>query len=109
MSNQFGRYEIFDLLDATEAVCAKIGHTKEHQLAILSSATEELGELATEVRIEHGLKPREGESSDGIAGEAVDLVLCGLDMLYTEYGSLNHPDIARRVSEKLEKWLKKYG
>lgn len=95
------------LLGAVQTACSTFGHTKEDQFKILSSLSEELGELSAEVRIAHGEKSGE-PGKDGIVGEAVDLILGALDMIYSETGSLNEPVITDIVRKKCEAWITKH-
>jgi hypothetical protein len=66
----------------------------------------EVNELRDEVTakvcdLEHG--------EDGILGEAVDVILCALDVAYQDNPNLTEEQIAAVVSRKLEKWERLYG
>lgn len=101
-------YENFNLLAVTQEVCEIIGHTKDNQSDIMLSLMEEAGETATEIKIAKGLK-KGPPGVDGVVGEAVDTILCALDVIYTEHGSLNDPHIKKVFHNKLMKWKNKYS
>ena len=100
------------LLDYVFDACRDIGHNRTHQFEILASMCEEMGELATEVQIELGTKNRE-VGPDGVAGEAVDVILCALDMFHTI--TINHTREERIqllkdiIYTKTDKWVTKYA
>lgn len=73
---------------------------------VLAALMEEVGELATEVTIQQGYsqKPR---GSDGVLGEAIDVIICALDMIYLEYPSMTEELFMKMMKPKLEKWKKK--
>lgn len=98
----------FNVLQYMQEVCAFIGHTKDDQSDIMLSKMEETGELATEIKIARGLKPGPA-GYDGVVGEAIDDILCALDILYTELGSLDNDRIKQTIINKATKWKNKYG
>lgn len=98
----------FDPLVEIQKVARIVGNTKADQKDVLASCTEELGELAVEVRIAHGLKSGPA-GVDGIVGEAIDMILCGFDMIHTELGELNPDVIYPIMAKKLAKWQRKYS
>jgi hypothetical protein len=98
----------FDPLVEIQKVARIVGNTREHQKDVLASALEELGELSVEVRIAHGTKPGPA-GVDGIVGEAIDLILCGYDMIHTELGELDPDVIYPIMKKKLAKWQRKYS
>jgi len=77
---------------------------------VLASLMEEVGELATEVAIAegHSSKPK---GDDGIIGEAVDVVLCAIDLIYVDWKNANIPDLEKYimtiVKNKVNKWKTK--
>lgn len=100
--------ENFDPLVEIQKVARIVGNTRANQKDVLASALEELGELSVEVRIAHGTKPGPA-GADGIVGEAIDLILCGYDMIHTELGELNPDVIYPIMKKKLAKWQRKYS
>lgn len=98
----------FDLLGITQEVCKAVGHTKKDQSDIMLSLMEEAGETATEIKIAKGLKSGPA-GKDGIVGEAVDTILCALDVIYTELGTLDDEMLHEVFRLKLAKWRLKYA
>ena len=70
---------------------------------IMHAITEETGELATEVAIDLGFKNRE-PSKDGVVGEAVDVIVSAVDMIYAENPSITVEEIHALVAAKCGKW-----
>lgn len=97
-----------NILQRVEAACKVINHSKADQLAIHASMTEEVGEVATELLINKGFKPK-APGKDGVVGEAIDVILCAMDIIYTEIGSLDNEQVNQTVDAKLAKWVSKYG
>lgn len=46
---------------------------------------------------------------DGIPGEAVDVILCALDLIYKSAPHWTDADIIAYAQKKCQKWAKKYG
>jgi hypothetical protein len=67
---------------------------------------EELGELATECKIANG-RSYKTAGPDGIVGEAIDGILCNLDMIYVENPDLTEDEFNSMVKAKCEKWYQK--
>lgn len=51
---------------------------------------EEFGELGLEVNIENGYVKNKPKGKDGVTGEAIDVIICALDIIY-----LNNPDLTK--------------
>jgi hypothetical protein len=100
--------QMFDLLAVAERTCKAVGHTKDDQPDIMLSLMEEAGETATEIKIAKGLK-KGPPGKDGVIGEAVDTILCALDVIYTENGTLVDPTLNTIFETKLDKWRTKYA
>lgn len=98
----------FNLLRMVEETCEVVGHTKADQSNIMLSLMEEAGETATEIKISKGLKSGP-PGKDGIVGEAVDTILCALDVIYTEHGYLDTRELHEIFEAKLTKWRTKYS
>lgn len=95
----FSTSSIADIADANNR---NIGY-------VLRKSSEELGELSVEVQIALGETYKE-PGKDGITGEAIDLLITALDMIYLDnHKTMSIPDMAamvdRRVEEKLLKWI----
>lgn len=68
---------------------------------IFEGLREEVDELEAEVfGYERG--------DDGIPGEAVDVILCALDLIYKAAPEWSNEDIVAYAEKKCEKWAKKY-
>lgn len=70
------------------------------------SLTEEVGELATEVRIKYGDSYKTPDV-DGVIGESVDSILCLLDLIYLDNPSITEDELMTVVRAKLAKWERK--
>lgn len=46
---------------------------------------------------------------DGIAGEAIDVILCCLDLIFLSAPNMSDEDIIEYARKKCEKWARKYG
>jgi NTP pyrophosphatase (non-canonical NTP hydrolase) len=91
-----------------ERAAVLIGNKKADQPKIMLSLTEEVGELAQEVKIAQGLRTGP-HGKDGVVGEAIDVILCALDVIHTEVGHLDEQILIDVAEPKLLKWLKKTG
>ncbi len=76
--------------------------------AVTLKAVEELGELSTEVAILEGMSYKK-EGDDGVVGEAVDLILCAMDVIYTSNPNITAEEVDMVVKRKSNKWLSKCG
>lgn len=75
-------------------------------LTILGHATSELGELADEVLIAGGHSYK-CAGDDGVVGEALDLMLCALDLIYVHTdGRITEEQLREIAARKLLKWKK---
>ena len=71
---------------------------------ILGSTMSELGELAEEVNIEYSDSSYKNPGKDGVVGEAIDTIICLLDLIYAVNPELTEEEICNIASTKLEKW-----
>lgn len=46
---------------------------------------------------------------DGIHGEAIDVILCALDIIFLAAPDMTDEDIVNYARVKCEKWARKYG
>lgn len=81
-------------------------HDDRTDYAVLAKATEELGELAQEVMIENGDHYKE-PGKDGIVGEAIDTIICCVDLIYQQNKVITEATLQRILSKKLAKWAEK--
>lgn len=68
-------------------------------------AQSELNELNDEIEIK-GLGGTPGP--DGIVGEAIDLIACGLDAIFVEAPETTNEEICAILLRKCEKWARRY-
>lgn len=94
-----------DLIQRVVRTSKNVG--SDNRDAIFRSLIEEVGELATEIAIEEGTKRRE-PSPDGVVGEAIDALVCIIDLLHNEIGdNILEQAFLERVQTKLDKWENK--
>jgi NTP pyrophosphatase (non-canonical NTP hydrolase) len=72
---------------------------------IFLQLSEEVGELATEISVLRGYS-KKPQGKDGVVGEAIDVVICAIDILYVLYRT-SEEDIDAKIREKLAKWRAK--
>lgn len=72
-------------------------------IAHLVSETKELEEEVT--------KSINGETAgvDGVIGEAIDVILCAVDLIYMKNPSISKEYVSFLVGQKLEKWSNEYS
>jgi|SRR5271157_419630 len=73
--------------------------------SVLTSTMSELGELAEEVMISEGNSYKE-QGEDGIVGEAIDTILCLLDLLHKNC-NLTEKELDAIAKKKCDKWVHK--
>lgn len=73
---------------------------------VMLSLQEEVGELATEVAIHIGKSYKE-PSSDGVVGEAVDVMVVLLDIIKLYDPTVSIADIEQIMVDKSNKWKSK--
>lgn len=74
--------------------------------SVLAYTMEELGELATEVNIITGHSNKQ-TGPDGVVGEAVDAIICLVDLIYQVNPAIREDDLYEICKEKLLKWKSK--
>ena len=50
----------------------------------------------------------EGAGPDGVIGEAIDVILCAVDLIYMKNPSVSKEYVSFLVGQKLEKWESQY-
>lgn len=70
---------------------------------VMCSVAEEVGELATEVRIKYGQSYKVA-GPDGIQGEAIDAIAAILDLIKVDNPDLTIEEVMRTLDYKLNKW-----
>lgn len=95
-----------NFLQMVETASRTVGNKKSDQPFVMISLTEEVGELAQELKISHG--QRTGPAGkDGVVGEAIDTILCALDIIHSEVGHLDETYLCVMAEPKIRKWLSK--
>lgn len=81
------------------------------QEKVFLSLVEEIGELATELSIEAG-HSKKVVGEDGVTGEAVDVILCALDLIWVHNDSTAEEELEQFVrdvvNKKLAKWKRNF-
>lgn len=67
----------------------------------------EMNELYNEIWDSLG-DDQTNHGEDGIVGEAVDVILCAVDIIYKDNPLISEVEISRIVAKKLAKWRAKY-
>lgn len=73
---------------------------------IKDHASGEMDELSEEL-VYHEIGDRPGE--DGVIGEAIDVILCLVDLIYNFNPSITNDEIIAIVEKKSLKWERIYG
>ena len=89
----------------TIAVCKKIENGRTIS-SVMKALEEEVSELRVEV--DKALAGEE-QGEDGIVGEAIDCLLCVIDILYQRNPSLSIEHISYLTGLKLAKWQELYS
>lgn len=76
---------------------------KRNPHSTLAYLMEEVGELATEVNIRQGFSKKD-PGEDGVIGEAADVILCAIDLIYQDNPFTTSYDIEEVIKSKLNKW-----
>lgn len=75
--------------------------------SIISHLKGEIEELDVEVKISNG-ELQEPHGSDGVVGEAIDCILCLLDLIYIDNPDITEHQLTEIANKKLAKWVSKY-
>lgn len=70
---------------------------------VFTYAVEEIGELATEVNIVTGFSTKQ-PGKDGIVGEAIDAIICLVDLIGVYDPNITEEQIIAICRTKLNKW-----
>lgn len=93
------------LINTSFAVSDKIDNSRTIE-NVLTHMTTEVGELALEISIAQGRSYKDA-SEDGVVGEAVDVILCALDIIRIYDTAITEADILAIANRKLAKWEQK--
>ena len=94
-----------DLISKTFAVSDSVLNGRTVDDVVLHMTTE-LGELSTEILIANG-KSYKDPGEDGIVGEAIDVILCALDVIRLDTPDITVDEIMSIADKKLKKWVEK--
>jgi len=75
---------------------------------IMLHSMTEIGELTEELIIKNGRSYKDG-GDDGIVGEAIDVILCMVDMIRIHSPETTEEELRAIASKKLDKWVEKYS
>jgi hypothetical protein len=90
-----------DLIELVRSYSEKIENGRDSGY-IFEGLREEVDELEAEV-FGYDAGP------DGIPGEAVDVILCALDLIFKSTPEWTNEDIVAYAEKKCEKWARKYS
>ena len=90
-----------NLIEVVRAYSQKIRNGRTVP-GIFESLHSEVEELEIEVYFEPA-------GNDGIAGEAIDVILCALDLIFESTPDMTDQDIVEYAQKKCEKWAAKSG
>lgn len=93
------------VLDKTLEVCQRIENSRDLS-SIFNHAKGEMEELNNEI-VDFNLGRPEG--SDGVVGEAVDVMLCMVDIIYKRNPDITKEQIFSVICNKLDKWERLYS
>jgi len=71
---------------------------------VFAYTIEEVGELATEVNIATGFSTKQ-PGKDGVVGEAVDAIICLVDLIRQYDPTITEEQIIAICNQKLQKWV----
>lgn len=91
------------MIEETLQVCRQIKPRTPYE--VLAYLMEEVGELSSEIMIREGYS-RKDIGKDGIIGEAIDVIVCALDIIYLDQPDVTENEIMIRLNLKLAKWLR---
>lgn len=75
-----------------------------HVMDVMLKLNEEVGELATEIGIKTGYIQNKQPGKDGVTGEAIDAILCLMDIIILDNPQLTSTDFEMILNKKLAKW-----
>lgn len=75
--------------------------------SIISHLKGEVDELDIEVKISNG-ESQQPHGDDEIIGEAIDCILCLVDLIYIDNPDITEQQLVEIANKKLAKWVSKY-
>jgi hypothetical protein len=100
MENNINEHPIEKIISA----CKSMSNNRDLS-SIMKHLLSETKELEDEVT-----KSINGETAgtDGVVGEAIDVILCAVDLIYQKVPSISKEYISFLVGQKIEKWETEY-
>lgn len=76
-------------------------------MTVLPFVMEEVGELSTEIAIDFGISMK-AQGDDGIVGEAIDSIICLLDVIKLYKPDITEEELVKIATRKCMKWKAKH-
>jgi hypothetical protein len=76
------------------------------ETAVMMHVMEEVGELALELAIHNGTSYKKA-GDDGVVGEAIDSIICLLDLIYVHNPNITEEELVAIATKKCQKWRDK--
>lgn len=94
------------LFGTVKATCLRADRfdPRRHQLPVFAKLIEEVGEFSEEVMASCGVMGKT-PGRDGLAGEAVDVIITVLDILHVVMPGITEEDLVRIAEKKGAKWI----
>lgn len=92
-------------IDKILEVCRRIRNNRDLN-SIFKHASGEMVELKEEIDDYHNYLPA---GLDGVTGEAIDVILCMMDIIYMHNEKITEAEIYAIICRKLEKWERLYS
>lgn len=71
---------------------------------VFCSIISEIGELSDELMIEDGFRCDRTPGDDGVVGEAMDTIICLLDLIHVYDPTITEKDLQKIAAAKCNKW-----
>lgn len=98
---------LFDLTKEASVLVDQVSMLRRRTMySVIASAMAELGECAEEVAITEKHSYKE-QGKDGIIGEAIDTIVCMLDLIHLVDPQIEEGELETIAHHKLRKWITK--
>ena len=85
---------------------SKMVSQTRNETSVMLHVMEEVGELALELAIYNGTSYKPA-GSDGVIGEAVDSIICLIDLIYCHNTEITEEELQVIFTKKTQKWIDK--
>lgn len=85
---------------------SKLVKQPRNETSVILHVMEEVGELALELAIHNGTSYKLA-GSDGVIGEAVDSIICLIDLIYCHNPNITEEELQVIFTKKTQKWIDK--